>query len=392
MTVPTVVPETFATAIWANAVSDALNRSVLGGDSLFELAPAPTGSLNELRWSSVHGTLMRWDGTQWVLADGTLAYMQSTSYHGVSVGPDGTFLGGGFWVQAFSNAATLDQPTAIQLAARHPGVVRIVASVGGTNSGLCIGTQVLLSNATDGLRFRAVFQIPTAGATTVTRRIGFHDQFNIAGGLTNGAYLEVVGDAAVLKTTRVSATTTNVTTVTLTAGTWYTVHIQMKVASARCIVMDDLGNLVYDATNSTNVPTGANLFAAAAEAWVSAPASQPLLYIDYVGYGYDDSGVAAPIVPDIPAVPPALLITKSSWKPGDFQVFGTSPILGSTIVVADSATGVVYTSGTQTIVPTGANYVWSWRDRSSNPVSNPPPIVAKSDAGGTSPPAPVPYN
>ena len=284
MTISAVTLNGLATSAWANSVGDAINRGLQGGQAILENALTPAGSANELRWSSQHQTMMRWNGSQWRFANTAPNYMMSTSWDGFWNGVTGTTVGGGFAILQYATGA-VDQQTTIQTDARHSGVARLLSGTS-ANSGCGAYTQSLLCNSVGGLRFRAMFQVPAAVAT-VTQRIGFLDTTTIADA-TNGAYIQIVNNVASYKTAQAGVRTTHGTTLTLTTGAWYTLHIiLLSTTSAQCIILDDAGTKQLDVTNSANVPTGTNLFGAAANCFRSDIVNlTPMLYLDWIGFGY----------------------------------------------------------------------------------------------------------
>jgi hypothetical protein len=285
MTIATVIEQAIAPSAWANQVGDAINQGLHGGAAILENATTPAGTTtNELRWSSAHQTMMRWTGTQWRFMQGAPNYMQGTSWDGFWNGATGTLVGGGFATLQYASG-TVDQPPAQQTDARHPGVARIMTGAQ-ANSGSGIYTQPILCNSAGGLRFRAVFQVP-AGVATVAQRIGFHDSITAADA-TDGAYLEILNNVASFKTAQANVRTTHGTTFLLSVSTWYTLHIILtSTTTARCILMRDDGVVSLDVTNTATVPTGTNLFGAAVNCYrTDLVASTPMLYLDWIGFGF----------------------------------------------------------------------------------------------------------
>jgi hypothetical protein len=135
------------------------------------------------------------------------------------------------------------------------------------------------------MRFRSVFRIP-AGLTTATHRQGIHDSvtFNDA---NDGIYLEVASYTARFKSAASGTRTTNGTTATLLADTWYTAHIWfVTTTTARCVITQDNGTVALDVTNTTNVPGNSRVARASFVATNTPAATADLVYVDSVGIGY----------------------------------------------------------------------------------------------------------
>lgn len=262
--------------LWANVVANAINKSVLGGDTIIELATTPAGTqANELRWSNVHQALMRWTGTQWVLMEGSPPYMEGYGFgqdaaNGDKVGPFlmvGALIGVVGVVPHFTLATQTTSVTA--------------------NAGQAVrsGQITWLPGGTAGLRFRAVMSFKLAAATIVSR-VGFHDGTGSAAPV-DGAWLDVVNGVASFKTSQASTVTTHATTLALVADRIYTIYIWFTTATAcRCIVMRDDGTIDLDVTNATNVPGAAQFFAANALCYNTAAGAVVAHTFDWMGFGY----------------------------------------------------------------------------------------------------------
>lgn len=261
---------------WANPVANAINKSVLGGDMIIELALTPAGTqANELRWSTVHQAMMRWTGTQWRFADGAPAYMEGFDYIGFSSSN----------VALASGTAALT--TTAGVGTGHPGVILISSSASANSGDVMAGNGDAFSGANPGLRYRGVFMVPASGFVAgATHRIGLHDATTSADAV-DGCYLEVVNATASFKTAAASTRTTNATTATLIAGTWYTVHVWfLTTTTARCVVINDAGTVMLDVTNVANVPTNAQFFRPCHLSFNSGTAALALCNVDYMGAGY----------------------------------------------------------------------------------------------------------
>lgn len=298
-TVTSLVSGNTITQAWVQAVYNdivAADNAVSAGSPIIELATTPAGTTNQLRWSTVHQTLMKWTGTQWIFAGGTPSYFDGGCTHlhtgFTSTDPGGATWGAGLVIdanfRAIKTTATLNSCRIVQgaPAVGHQGVLNIGGgTAGAANSGVGLITGQIGNSGDPGLRFRGVFQIVNPSATT-TCRVGFLNTITSADA-TNGAYLEVNNVTATFKTSQASTRTSNATTATLVANTWYTVHIWFVTSSsARCIILKDDGTVVLDVTNSANVPSISQLFGAGCVATNSAIlASTDYMSVDWLGVG-----------------------------------------------------------------------------------------------------------
>lgn len=260
-----------------DVAANAINKSVLGGDIIIEMALTPAGTqANELRWSSVHQAMMRWTGTQWVFAGGPPKYLEGADFTLLALG------------QTVLVTGTIAGTVVAGATTAHPGI-KLISSSASANSGGYIdgGLPDSLSGANPGLRYRGVFMIPAAGFVAgATHRIGLHDG-NSNADATDGCYLEVINATATFKTAAAASRTSNATTATLVAGIWYTVHIWfLTTTTARCIVVNDAGTVMMDVTNVANIPTNAQFFRPCHLAVNTGTAALALDNVDYMGAGY----------------------------------------------------------------------------------------------------------
>jgi hypothetical protein len=274
--ITTVVKDQFATATWGNSVRDGINNAVQGGAAIIHLATTPTGSTNELRWSTVHQCMMRWSGTQWVFADGFPSYFAPVCTDLIGAVSTSDFI---------VSAVSLGTTSVVASVALHQGVMSFTTGAS-TNSGTVCQTATGGLIPVAGLRFMGVFNVNMVPGDH-TFRIGMHDTSTSADA-TDGCYLEVVGTTATFKTSQGGSRTGNGTTATLVSSTWYTTHIIIVTATtARCIVLKDDGTVVLDVTNVANVPAGAQYFGAGMIGTKAANSGGVLLgYMDYFGVGY----------------------------------------------------------------------------------------------------------
>ena len=259
-----------------NIVANATNRFMSGGQAIIELATTPAGDMvNDIRWSTVHQTAMRWTGTQWVFADGVPGYLEGTDLISLN-GWTASLLVSGTSVQTINLSNGL-----------HQGVQQISSSVSANSGARLESILDAFVGGTAGLRYRGVFMIPTSGAVAGgLHRIGFGDT-NSSGDSADGMYLEIVNLTASFKTANSSTRTTNATTAVLVANTWYTVHIwSLTTTTARCVVVNDAGTVVLDVTNTTNLPASTVQFAAKHVTVNTGVAALLMCYVDYIGAGY----------------------------------------------------------------------------------------------------------
>lgn len=258
-----------------DVAANAINKSVLGGDTIIELGATPAGTqTNELRWSNVHQALMRWTGAQWIFAQGPPPYLNhdeliDTLGHCVI-----TPLSSG------TDAQNIDAPPKI-------GIHR-ASSIAVANTGVSyrLGGGVTIWGTAAGLRFRAGFVLSSIAAG-VTIRAGFHDQTTGAGAVTDGAWFDIVAGVSSFKTSQASTVTTHGTTANLVAATSYTIHVWFPTGTtARGIIVKDDGTVVQDVTNVANVPTGAQRYAPQVVAICTAATALTLIDIDFIGAGY----------------------------------------------------------------------------------------------------------
>lgn len=266
-----------STAQW-DVSANAINKSVLGGDTIIELATTPAGTqTNEIRWSNVHQALVRWTGTQWVFIDGAPAYFEKYDFGQTQVAGD---LFGPF-------TAAVGGLTSIAATAAPHFSVATMSTSASANAATNIRTPSITATpgGQPGLRFRSVMSFKLAVATTVSR-VGFHDGTTSTAPV-DGAWLDVVAGVASFKTSQASTVTTHATTLALVADRWYTIHIWFTTATAcRCIVVRDDGTIDLDVTNTTNVPSSAQFFAANALCYNTAAGAVVAHTFDWMGYGY----------------------------------------------------------------------------------------------------------
>jgi hypothetical protein len=225
-----------------------------------------------LQWSTVHQALVRRFGGQWQFAEGPPAYFQY----------DDLWATGGPITMSQVLAGTFDQ---VSDSAPHFGVWRI-SSVATANSGANMRGGGGWTSGAGGIRFRGVVMLWNTSAGSL-QRIGFHESLN-ATAPGDGAWLEVVAGVATFKTASSPLTTANPTTATLSAFTWYTIHIWFtnNGVSARCVVINDSGTVVLDVSNTTNLPSGPDRFYAGAQALFTTASAQTLMDVDWLGWGY----------------------------------------------------------------------------------------------------------
>lgn len=302
--VPTLAEGDPSSAIsqW-DVMRDTVNRAVAGGQAIIELALTPAGDVaNEVRLSTVHSAPMLWNGTHWTFLGGPPDYYVTasdlvTGFSAVTNVAGTTWATGTAIDSGFRTVATIATATTCAFANRapsggadatHPGQLMLrTDTVGAANAGCALVTGNQSFPGSDAsLRGRAVFSIQATTAT-FTHRIGFIDTTSSVDA-TQGAYIEINGATMSFKTANGGTRTTNATTATLTASTWYTVHFIMTSSSAcRCVVMKDDGTVVYDQTNSSNLWVSGNTTGFGAVATNSASAaSTNLLAVDYLGVGH----------------------------------------------------------------------------------------------------------
>lgn len=152
-------------------------------------------------------------------------------------------------------SGTISSPTAGD--ANHPGIGRM-ASAAGANSGYFVGSNTAQIILAGGEKWVAIFS-PIAFANNLIRT-GFFDNKSSGGTVGDGCWLEV--DATGLLTGKTSSNSTGSTTGTsfqLVAGTWYrgTVELNSDATLVTFTLYNDAGTQLWQATLSTNIPTGA---------------------------------------------------------------------------------------------------------------------------------------
>lgn len=271
--IPTVIYDELATEDWANQVGAAINNALLGGSAILELATTPTGVTNELRWSTEHQAMMRWNADhQWVFAEGLPRYyINDDLWDSLGQSSKLQVAGGGY-------AQTND-------AAPHFGIYRL-SSVAVGNSGARIYGGGGATAGAGGTRFRGVVMLQHVGANSL-HRVGFHDGATVTAPV-DGAWLDIAAGVGSFKTSSASVATTHPTTVTLSVGIWYTIHVWFTVSgtSARCIVIDSSGTVLLDVSNTTNLPTGPNHFFAEMQSVYTTASAQTLMDVDSIAWGY----------------------------------------------------------------------------------------------------------
>lgn len=247
--------------------------------AIIERATTPAGTTDEIRWSTLHKAFMIWSGTQWLFAGGPPTYFDSYEFgedlaNLANVGPFTIVLGGTGTFNAVAGVS--------------PHYTVVTHGNGATaNSASMIRSAAVtfIPGGAAGLRYRAVMSFKLA-LTTVVSRVGFHDA-TAAAAPVDGAWLEVVNGVASFKTSQASTVTTNATTLALVADRWYTIHIWFTTATAcRCIMIRDDGTIDLDVTNSTNVPSAAQFFAASIFAYNTAAGAAVAHTLDWLGMGF----------------------------------------------------------------------------------------------------------
>ena len=176
-------------------------------------------------------------------------------------------------------------PTA-DYADAHPGA-NFVRSSTTANSGYRFYPTNQVKGAS-GLSYRAVF-MPRASVANTQIIAGIHNGTS-ATEPTSGCYLIMApGGIATFKAATNGTLTSAPTTVTLAAGTWYTVDIGwISATEARCMVRDDAGTVLLDQTVSSNVPTSASYLLW--PQWIGTcnlAAATDIALVDYIGFGPD---------------------------------------------------------------------------------------------------------
>lgn len=284
MTVATVTDTTIADAAWANSVANDVNTLAaagLGSSAIIELATTPVDPTNQQRWSSVHSSMMRYTGTQWVFANPNCL---PTSWDCHEQGITNNTMCGPF-LALLSSGSNLAPATGQP--ANHPGVISITC---GVTANTVSGLRTLVTatgGGVAGLRFRAVVAFFQPNSTCIVR-VGMHDCTSSADAV-DGAYVEFSSATGLIsfKTATASTRTTNATTLTNVSGTWYTIHIWFVTATtARCIMIKDDGTVVLDVTNSANVPGSGNYFGANIIAHNTSTTGGYIATVDWMGFGY----------------------------------------------------------------------------------------------------------
>ena len=184
------------------------------------------------------------------------------------------FYGGGLSTGTVSDSILASNP-------QHPGVVTLRSSAT-ANSGYHIQTP--LFTALNGQEVFDVVLMPITFTSTTTR-IGFVDTSTISDA-ANGVYFEIAPTTGVCtaKTAAASVRTSNATTVTLTAGTWYRFTITVNDAknNINFQIRNDAGTVLLDVNITSNIPT------AATPVWKvitnnSGTVLTNLVHLDYMG-------------------------------------------------------------------------------------------------------------
>ena len=174
----------------------------------------------------------------------------------------------------------------------HPGANYVRSSATG-NSGYRFYPTSQIKGAS-GLSYRAVF-MPRASVANTQIIAGIHNGTS-ATEPTSGVYLIMApGGVATFNAATNSARTSAPTTITLVAGTWYTVDISWVTAKdARCVVRNDAGDVLLDQTVTSNVPSSASYLLW--PQWIGTcnlAAATDIALVDYLGFGPDRPAFAA---------------------------------------------------------------------------------------------------
>lgn len=105
---------------------------------------------------------------------------------------------------------------------------------------------------------KTTFIFKTASLLTgITRRMGFHDSFDI-NDTANGIYGEIIDGVLKGKTARLNVRTLTTTSYTLSANTWYRFVIQVNKDASQItytLYADNSNIVLWTDTISTNIPT-----------------------------------------------------------------------------------------------------------------------------------------
>lgn len=173
----------------------------------------------------------------------------------------------------------------------HQGM-NLVRSAAAANTGYRFTTANQVVGGS-GLSYRAMFKMKNIANATVIAGIS-----NSTSPVepTAGCYLIMApGGVATFKAATNSARTSAPTTLTLVAGTWYTVDISwISATEARCMVRDDAGTVLLDQTLASNVPTSTSyLLYPQWLCWVNSATAMDLAIVDYLGFGPERPAFAA---------------------------------------------------------------------------------------------------
>lgn len=215
----------------------------VGPSAIIENATTPVGVAGEIRWSTIHSALLRWDttGSQWRLASYGDFDFGDFQYTGGSNGQHSIQPIGGGASAAYQSPDT----------GRHNGVIRMLTSTSANTGGAVISGNPNVPAIN--VRSRVLFQV--LATTSLVMRVGMHDAFTTTDA-TNGVYLEINGTTASFKTAAASTRTTHATTATISTNVWYTLWTIITASgTARLILVSDAGTVLLDLTQATNVPT-----------------------------------------------------------------------------------------------------------------------------------------
>lgn len=145
-----------------------------------------------------------------------------------------------------------------------------------------------LAGGNTGLRFRCVFRLPaSAFVAGGIHHIGFHDASSTSAAAVDGIYLEILNGTGTFKSASNSSITSNATTVTIAADTWYTLHIWFVTSTtARCVLVKDDGTIALDVTNAANVPDVTRIFCTAYHVLNTGTTALVMALVDWIGMGF----------------------------------------------------------------------------------------------------------
>lgn len=186
------------------------------------------------------------------------------------------------YIQALIASGTLSVPAA---SLNHPGVIGL-KSAAGANSGVAevLGAVFELFGQE---MFDGVVKFPTI--TSVTTWLGMLDNSTAAEPTDAACFMIVDGTASGVTFSNNSSSITASTYLT-SIDTWYSFRVYIDAGDSRANfgIYDESGSLLWSDSVTTNIPSGAaRQTGAGIVTYSTIGSSRDLVYLDFLGFGYD---------------------------------------------------------------------------------------------------------